>query len=269
MGLAFHRVSYTYPSATQPAVVELDLTMPAGYKTVILGRNGCGKSTALLLAAGLYRGYRGVITWRGERLQHHWPWRQRIGLTFQDPEHQLVGATVAEDIAYGLSNLSLSRSEIAKRLSQILADFDLEALADVPLHHLSLGQKRRVALAGVMALQPELLLLDEPTTYLDHEQTQTLLHLLHRIHSQGTTVVMATHDLDLAYAWADWVVWLDQGRVMVADWAERVWMNSELLAQLGTPTLWAAWQALPAPWRDGRVAPKTLKAWQHYWQERG
>lgn len=264
-GLTFQQVSYTYPGALEPAVVELNLTIPQGYKTVILGRNGSGKSTVLLLAAGLYRGYRGVITWRGEPLQHHWSWRRRIGLTFQDPEHQLVGATVAEDIAYGLNNLSLSRSAMTERLTQILQDFDLVSLADVPLHDLSLGQKRRVALAGVMALQPELLLLDEPTTYLDLQQTQGFLGLLHRIHQQGTTLVMATHDIDLAYAWADWVVWLEGGRLRVAGWADHVWSYRELLNDLGTPTLQAAWQALPASWRGPHPAPKTLAAWQTYW----
>jgi len=270
--LTLQAVTYTYPGTSEPCLRQVDVAIPAGQKTVILGRNGCGKSTLLLVAAGLYPVQQGVITWRDSPLPRGghlaWEWRRRIGLTLQNPEHQLVAATVAEDISYGLCNLGFDRSTVLDRLTRTLTDFDLEDLAHVPLHHLSLGQKRRVALAGVMALEPELLLLDEPTTYLDDPQTQTLLQHLARIHAQGTTLVMATQDLDLAYAWADWVILLEAGRVVLAEPAERFWANRELLAAypLALPTLLAAWEALPAVWRGGRVPPKTLTAWQQCWQ---
>lgn len=262
--LQFQSVSYTYPNATQPAIQTLDLTLFAGYKTVILGHNGCGKSTLLLLADGLYRCSAGMISWKGEPLRYQSQslnqWRQRIGLGFQDPEQQLVAATVAEDISYGLCNLQLPPSEVTQRLQQALTDFALESLADRPLHHLSLGQKRRVALAGVMAMRPELLLLDEPTAYLDRRQTHRLLQELDRIHTAGTTIVMATHDLDLAYAWADWVVVLQAGRLVLADQADRVFRQVELLEQLqlGLPTLLECWNALPITWRDRHCPPKTI-----------
>lgn len=270
--LQFQAVSYTYPTATQPAIDNLDLTLDAGAKTVILGHNGCGKSTLLLLADGLYRCSAGQIHWKGEPLQYHAQalnqWRQRIGLGFQDPEQQLVAATVAEDISYGLCNLPLSSSEIACRLQQTLNDFSLQDLADRPLHHLSLGQKRRVALAGVMALQPELLLLDEPTAYLDRPQTVHLLQELDRIHANGTTIVMATHDLDLAYAWADWVVVLQAGRLVLADHTQSVFRQVDLLKQLqlGLPTLLECWYALPTRWRDRQSPPKTIDQFRSKWQ---
>jgi len=270
--LALHAVTYTYPGTSQPCLRQVNLAIPAGQKTVVLGRNGCGKSTLLLVMAGLYPVQEGVITWRGQPLPAKkrltWEWRRRIGLILQNPEHQLVAATVAEDIAYGLGNLGLDRATVGKRLLQTLTDFDLHDLAQTPLHHLSLGQKRRVALAGVMALAPELLLLDEPTTYLDYPQTQTLFQHLARIHAQGTTLVMATHDLDLAYAWADWVILLEAGEVVCAEQADRFWANRELLAAypLGRPTLLAAWEALPADWRGNRPPPKTLTAWDTCWR---
>ncbi len=269
--LEFQAVSYRYPSAAQPAIANLNLSIFAGQKTAILGHNGCGKSTLLLLADGLYRCSSGVIAWKGEPLRYHAPllnqWRQRIGLAFQDPEHQLVAATVAEDISYGLCNLSLSRAEIAQRLHQTLLDFSLQDLADRPLHHLSLGQKRRVALAGVMALQPELLLLDEPTAYLDRRQTRHLLAELDRIHARGTTIVMATHDLDLAYAWADWVIVLHAGQVALSASAAQVFTQVDVLhrLQLGIPTLLECWYTLPAAWRDRHSPPKTIAELQSYW----
>ncbi|VXD21695.1 putative enzyme [Planktothrix serta PCC 8927] len=254
--LQFENVFYTYPGANQAAIEDLSLSIPAGKRTAILGHNGCGKSTLLLLADGLYRCSAGVISWQGKPMQYQArslnQWRQRIGLAFQDPEQQLVAATVEEDISYGLCNLQLSQSEIVARLDQTLSDFNLQELANRPLHYLSLGQKRRVALAGVMALQPQLLLLDEPTAYLDRLQTRHLMQELDRIHGNGTTIVMATHDLDLAYGWADWAIVLHQGRVLVSDQADQVFNNVTLLEQLelGMPTLWEIWNALPMAFRD-------------------
>lgn len=262
--LEFHSVSYTYPGASHPAIQELNLTIPAGQKTAILGHNGCGKSTLLFLADGLYRCNSGMICWQEEPLRYHSSslnqWRQRIGLAFQDPERQLVAATVAEDISYGLCNLQLPVAEVARRLQQTMADFSLKNLANQPLHHLSLGQKRRVALAGVMALQPELLLLDEPTAYLDSLQTRNLLQELDRIHTEGTTIVMATHDLNLAYSWADWVMVLHEGRLALSDRTDVVFNNAALLEQLqlGIPTLLEIWHALPEALRDRQRSPKTI-----------
>jgi len=268
--LEFQAVSYTYPGVTQPAIQNLNLTIFAGQRTVILGHNGCGKSTLLFLADGLYRCSSGVISWKEETLRYHAPvlnqWRQRIGLAFQDPEQQLVAATVAEDISYGLCNLSLSKAEVAQRLHQTLLDFSLQDLADRPLHHLSLGQKRRVALAGVMALKPELLLLDEPTAYLDRLQTRHLFEELDRIHTSGTTIVMATHDLDLAYAWADWVIVLHEAQLVLSEPAQQVFAQVDVLnqLQLGMPTLLECWYALPAAWRDRYSPPKTIAEWHAY-----
>ncbi|MCH9055778.1 energy-coupling factor ABC transporter ATP-binding protein [Synechococcus sp. PCC 6716] len=269
--LEFQAVSYRYPGAAQPAIQDLNLSIFAGQKTAILGHNGCGKSTLLLLADGLYRCSSGVISWKGEPLRYHVPalnqWRQRISLAFQEPEEQLVAATVAEDISYGLYNLLLPRAEVAQRLHQTLHDFFLQDLADRRLHHLSLGQKRRVALAGVMALQPELLLLDEPTAYLDRRQTHHLLAELDRIHTSGTTIVMATHDLDLAYAWADWVIVLHGGQLVLSKQAQQVFTQVDILnqLQLGMPTLLECWNALPVTWRDRHSPPKTVAELRSNW----
>lgn len=262
--LEFHNVCYTYPGGKRPAIQDMSLSFWAGQKTVILGHNGCGKSTLLFLADGLYRCTAGSIHWQGEPLQYKSPclnlWRQRIGLAFQDPERQLVAATVAEDISYGLCNLQLPELEIERRLQQTLADFSLQELANSPLHQLSLGQKRRVALAGVMALQPKLLLLDEPTTYLDSLQTRHLLQELDRIHARGTTIVIATHDLDFAYGWADWGIVLHEGRMVLSDRTDAVFTDRDLLQQLqlGIPTLLEVWYALPEPMRRDRIPPRTI-----------
>jgi len=264
--LEFRHVWFRYPNTLTPVLQDCSVTLDKGRKTVVLGLNGSGKSTLFYLAAALYRCDRGELYWQGQRLVHQpdalRQWRQRVGLAFQDPEQQLVAATVAEDISYGLCNLELPTPELESRLEQALRDFDLLALAECPLHHLSLGQKRRVALAGVMALAPTLLLLDEPTTYLDHPQAEHLWAVLERIHAAGTTIVIATHDLDFAYRWADWVIILANGQVVVSDRADVIfsqWQTQAACQSLGIPALLKLWLSLPPAWRRQRLAPRTVE----------
>ena len=268
--LKCQKVFYSYPGQQEPTLNNLSFSIPAGQKIALIGRNGSGKSTLLLLAAGLYQPQQGNLYWGSEELKYDRKslsrWRQRIGLAFQDPEQQLVAGTVAEDISYGLCNLELPKAEIERRLLQALTDFGLQDLADRPLHHLSLGQKRRVALAGVMVLKPQLLLLDEPTAYLDKLQTDNLLRELERIHATGTTAVMATHNLNLAYEWADWISILHQGKVVMEGEAKDVFILRELMEELklGFPLLWEVWDALcPAVFPKSNLPfPKNIRELQ-------
>lgn len=217
MGLRFEQVSYTYPLAQEPTLQHLTLAIPQGKNTAIIGHNGCGKTTLLRLAQALYRPQTGQIFWQESPFHYHPKalrnLRQTIGLVFQDPEQQLVGGTVTEDLSYGLYNLGLPQSLIVQRVEAILQDFHLTDLAQTPVHYLSLGQKKRLAIADVMILEPQLLLLDEPTAFLDPQQTQNLAQLLLKIQARGTTVVMATHDLEFVYRWADQILILDRGQL--------------------------------------------------------
>ncbi|HIK27364.1 MAG: energy-coupling factor ABC transporter ATP-binding protein [Oscillatoriaceae bacterium SKW80] len=254
--LEFDKVYYTYPASSIPALNELTLRLPAGKKSVLLGYNGCGKSTLLYLADGLYKPQRGIIRWQGKPIKYDRrslaKLREQVGLVFQDPEQQLVAATVEEDISYGLCNLGLPAAEIEQRVAQALADFDLQEVATRPIHHLSLGQKKRVALAGVTVLQPQLLLLDEPTAYLDPLQVRQLIANLQTIHANGTTLLMATHDLDLAYQWADWIFVMHQGKVILEGSAATVFSQRTILEdlQFGLPLIWEVWAALPSELRS-------------------
>jgi cobalt/nickel transport system ATP-binding protein len=158
---------------------------------------------------------------------------------FQDPEQQLVAATVEEDLSYGLCNLGLPDAEIAQRVQQTLLDFNLLDLADAPVNYLSLGQKKRVAIADVMILRPPLLLLDEPTAYLDPGQTRNFRRLLEAIQAEGTTIVIATHDLNFVYDWADWVLVMHQGQMVLENTPELVFRQRQILESwgLGTPLI--------------------------------
>jgi cobalt/nickel transport system ATP-binding protein len=207
--LEFEQIHYTYPGARQSALNNLTLRIPANKRCALIGQNGCGKTTLFLLANGLYKPQKGNVKFQGKPLQYDrsslTKLRQKVGLIFQDPEQQLVASTVEEDISYGLCNLGLPEKEIQQRVEEALVEFGLNELAERPVHHLSLGQKKRVSIADVMVLKPELLLLDEPTAYLDRLHTRNLMTTLKKIHSYGTTILMATHDLDLVYRWADWI----------------------------------------------------------------
>ncbi len=254
--LEFKNVHYRYPMATSPTIDGLSFGLPTGKNTALIGQNGCGKSTLFLLADGLCQPDRGSIQLDQTPLKFDRTalnrWRQRVGLVFQDPEQQLVAPTVAADISYGLCNQGLPEAEVARKVTKTLTDFNLEDLAMSPLQHLSLGQKKRVSIAGVMALQPELLLLDEPTAYLDPIQARNLLTELAAISQLGTTLLIATHDLDFVYQWADWVLVMDEGRLLLEGETLEVFdqLQNKPEFELGMPLMWEMWQALPAPLRQ-------------------
>ncbi|MBH8555426.1 ABC transporter ATP-binding protein [Nostocaceae cyanobacterium CENA357] len=242
--LEFQQVHYTYPGARQSALNGLTLRIPAQKKCALIGQNGCGKTTLFLLANGLYKPHSGNLHWQSKPLQYDRKslieLRQKVGLIFQDPEQQLVASTVEEDISYGLCNLGLPQVEIQQRVEQALVEFGLTELAERPVHHLSLGQKKRVSIADVMVLKPQLLLLDEPTAYLDRLHTRNLMATLKKIHASGTTILMATHDLDLVYRWADWLFVMDRGKLILEGQPQDVFAQREILEelQLGVPLIY-------------------------------
>ncbi|MFD2170419.1 energy-coupling factor ABC transporter ATP-binding protein [Tumebacillus lipolyticus] len=263
-------LTYAYPGTSHLALQGMTLRIPAGKKTAICGQNGSGKSTFFLHAIGIHRPKSGALHWKGAPYSYQHKelakLRQNIGLVFQDPEQQLILHTPYEDVSYGLRNAKLPEPEIRSRTESILEQMGLAHLAHTPLHHLSLGQKKRVSLAGVLALQPELLLLDEPTAFLDRRSEHQLVDELERIHQQGITLVMATHDLNLAYAWADWILVFDRGTCVMEGTPEEVFHEVEKIEALGLemPMLLDIWQALPAAWRAGQRPPRdvaSFKAW--------
>jgi cobalt/nickel transport system ATP-binding protein len=237
MLMEFNQVTYSYPCTQTPAVQNLTLTIPHNGCCALIGRNGCGKTTLFRLANGLYRPSQGTICWQGKPLRYDRKslnrLRQQVGLVFQDPEQQLVAGTVEEDLSYGLCNLGLPEPEIRRRVQRALENFDLRDLADTPVNYLSLGQKKRLSIADVMVLEPQLLLLDEPTAYLDPAQVRNLLSTLEAVRHTGVTILIATHDLDFVDAWSDWVFVMDAGQRVLEDTPETVFKQRELMTDLG------------------------------------
>lgn len=263
-------LTYAYPGTTLPALQNLSLCIPEGKKIALLGHNGCGKSTFFLQAIGIDQPHKGQMKWKGQPFSYKHKdlaiLRQKVGLVFQDPEQQLILGTPVEDISYGLRNAKISEPEIQKRTETILSQMGLTDLENTPIHQLSLGQKKRVSLAGVLVLEPELLLLDEPTAYLDRCSEKQLLEELDDIHCQGTTVLMATHDMNVAYEWADWIIVMNQGKCMMEGTPIEVFSRTKEIIALGLelPYLYQIWLEFPDAIKKKSTPPRTITALKEF-----
>ncbi len=220
---------------------DVSLSFDAGELTVIAGPNGSGKTTLLRHIIGLLFPESGSVTVAGRSVSKDpLAARQQVGMVFQDADSQIVGETVADDTAFGPENLALPRQQIDQRVKQALAAVDLAGLADRRPHHLSGGEKRRLAIAGVLAMAPQVLLMDEPFSNLDYPATCRVLDQILDLHSKGHTVIITTHDLEKVVAHAQRLVVMAGGRVVadgvpaeVIDGIERFGIRPPCSVQLG------------------------------------
>ncbi|SDF36373.1 cobalt/nickel transport system ATP-binding protein [Blastococcus aurantiacus] len=211
-------VAFAYPDGHQ-ALYGVDLRIEPGERVALLGPNGAGKTTLVLHLNGILRPGRGTISVAGlpvtkTNLREV---RRRVGIVFQDPDDQLFMPTVGEDVAFGPRNLGLPEPEVAARVAAALEQVGMEGYADRPPHHLSFGQRRRVAVATVLSMHPEILVLDEPSSNLDPAGRRELAEVLDAL---PVTLLMVTHDLPYAMQLCARSVVLDRG-VVVADGGTR------------------------------------------------
>jgi cobalt/nickel transport system ATP-binding protein len=213
----FDAVFYRYPGQEQFALQALTAVLPAGERVAVVGRNGAGKSTLFLHCNGLLRPVAGAVRFRGQPLAYDRPsikaLRHRVGLVFQNPDNQLFSASVAQDISFGPLNLGLSEDEVRRRVAAAADLCDITHLLSRPTHALSGGEKARVALAGVLAMEPEVLVADEPLASLDPWMRLALFEILQRFYDRGNTILMATHNLSVVSDWATYVIVLQAGSV--------------------------------------------------------
>jgi cobalt/nickel transport system ATP-binding protein len=202
---------FRYPDGVE-ALRGVDFELMPGETVALLGANGSGKTTFLLHLLGLLHG-EGEIEVCGKRLEKatHAHARQKIGVLFQDSDDQLFMPTVEEDVAFGPMNQKFSADEVERRVKAALDQVSVEDLRARSPHHLSAGQKRRVALAGVLAMDPEIILLDEPATFLDPPSRRELVDVLRNLHHAQ---VIVTHDIPLARELAARAVFFDKGRIV-------------------------------------------------------
>ena len=228
-------LSYHYPDGT-PALEGVDLHVHPGERVALLGPNGAGKTTLILHLNGILMPQTGTVAVSGLSLAHDTVMevRRRVGIVFQDPDDQLFMPTVREDVAFGPQNLGLAGAELDARVAGALQAVEVEDLADRAPNHLSFGQKRRVAIAGVLAMEPEILVLDEPTSNLDPASRRDLSAVLT---SLAVTQMVVTHDLLYALELCARSVIIDRGRIVADGPTREILADGELLAahRLGLP----------------------------------
>lgn len=236
---ALDKLSFAYPG--HAALVDITLRIQAGQRIALLGANGSGKSTLLKLLDALYFASSGTLEAFGEVLDeayfadetHNFRFRQRVGLVFQNPDVQIFNPSVWDEIVFGPLQLGWPRDKILQAAEAIMSRFGLHHLQDRPPHRLSGGEKKRVALASILILEPEVLLLDEPTAALDPESQSEVIRFMIDSQGAGRTLITATHDLEIITDIADYAFVLHQGRLVAEGTPEAILAEQQLLQDTG------------------------------------
>ena len=210
-------LTYEYPDGTK-ALEKVNFNAEEGKIVALLGPNGAGKSTLFLHFNGILRPTHGILDVDGETVSYDkkelLKLRQKVGIVFQNPDDQLFAPTVLEDVAFGPLNMGLSNEEVEERVKDALLRVGMEGYEKKAPHHLSGGQKKRVAIAGILAMKPKIMVLDEPTSGLDPRGASQILKLLYQLNSEGMTIVISTHDVDLVPIYASKVYIISHGQII-------------------------------------------------------
>lgn len=259
-------VEFEYPDGTK-ALRGLSLCIEKGRKVAVLGPNGAGKSSVFLHFNGILRPKRGKIRFSGKDIGYDhaslMDLRKNVGIVFQDPDTQLFSASVFQEISFGPLNLGLPKKQVEKRVREAMTATGITELEKKPTHLLSYGQKKRVSIADILAMEPSVIICDEPTAWLDPKHSQQVLELFNRINESGTTIIMSTHDVDIAYTWADYIFVINYGKVVGEGTPEAVFQDESLLraADLEKPWLVDVYNQLKNKGliNSGSLIPRTKK----------
>src|SRR3990170_5557106 len=233
-------LAYTYPGGTKPSIDDVSIKVEKGEFVLITGPSGCGKTTLCRCFNGLiphfYQGeLKGEITVAGKdvtKFQTH-EMAKHVGMVFQNPENQLFALSIEKDVAFGLENLGFAREEMRRRVDWALKLAGIYELRERSPHEVSGGQQQRVAIASVLAMQPEIIVLDEPTSFLDPLSAEKIFQVIHELNKTlGLTVVLVEHRLDLTARYANHIIIMDEGRVIL-DGDPREILSSEETRLIG------------------------------------
>ncbi|WP_407391805.1 ATP-binding cassette domain-containing protein [Methanobrevibacter sp.] len=232
--LEVKNIKYSYNSDYQ-ALKGVSLKVERGEMVALLGKNGAGKSTLFLHLNGIYQPDEGQVFIDGEELKYDkkslLKFRQKVGIVFQNPDDQIFAPTVEEDVAFGPLNLGLSMEEVQDRVEEALARVGMSGFEKTAPHHLSGGQKKRVAIAGILAMKPEIMVLDEPTAGLDPQGVVDLSKLLNELNDEGITIIISTHEVDLVPNYASKVFVLVDGLLIAEGTPKEIFAKPEILEQ--------------------------------------
>ncbi|MBQ1631230.1 MAG: energy-coupling factor transporter ATPase [Clostridia bacterium] len=231
--IEFDHVTFQYEKALTPALTNIDLTIDKGEFVAIVGHNGSGKSTLAKHVNGLLLPTEGTVTVCGMQTSNEDDLlriRQKVGMAFQNPDNQLVTTVVEEDVAFGPENLGIEPNEIRTRVDKALASVGMSDYATFAVHHLSGGQKQRIAIAGILALKPQILVLDEASAMLDPNGRAELLETVHKLHREGMTVLMVTQYMEETTG-CDRIIVMNHGKIVLEGTPEEVFRHTDLLME--------------------------------------
>ena len=225
-------LSFTYPDGTE-ALKNVNIQIKKGEKIAIMGPNGAGKSTLFSHFNGLSEPTSGHVDIDGEKIvftrEELLKVRQKVGIVFQDPNDQLFAPTVKEDVAFGPMNLGLDYDEVNARIKEALEMVGMSGFEDKTPHHLSGGQQKRVAIAGIIAMRPEIMILDEPTAGLDPEGVDKVLNILNKLNEEGMSIIISSHDIEMVNHFADKIFVLYGGEIIAKGDKHQIFSDKELL----------------------------------------
>lgn len=247
--LEARNISYSYDDDSQ-ALKNVSLKINDGEMAAILGKNGAGKSTLFLHFNGIHEPDDGEILIDGEKLNYNKKalikCRQKVGIVFQNPDNQIFAPSVEEDVAFGPLNLKLPMDEVQNRVEEALKRVGMEGFEKKAPHHLSGGQKKRVAIAGILAMSPEIMILDEPTAGLDPQGAIKIMNLLSELNMEGITIVISTHDVDLVSKYVNKIFVMADGEIIDEGTPKEIFSNEDLIekANLKLPIISELFKAL-------------------------
>ncbi|OWZ83846.1 energy-coupling factor ABC transporter ATP-binding protein [Natranaerobius trueperi] len=254
LAVEINDLNYIYPNKT-PALTKINLKIKKQKKTAILGTNGSGKTTLIYHLNGTLLNEDGTLKvldhFVNKKNLHKI--RQIVGLLFDNPDNQLFSTTVYGDIAFGPRNLKLDQQEVNKEVEMAMKKVGIEEISNRPPYNLSLGQKKRAAIAGLLAMNPQILACDEPFSGLDPSISKQLRTILDDLKEQGTTLIYSTHDVDLTYAWADEVIIMKEGRVLDSG-PVSILRDEELMQKSGLPL-----PTLARLFKHSKFNPRTIE----------
>ena len=226
---------FSYDDDTTHSLNGLSLEIKKGQKIAVMGANGSGKSTFFLCCTGILKPQSGKLYFHGKEFSYTkkglLDLRSKIGIVFQDPDNQLFSASVYQEISFGVLNLGFSEEEAKKEVEKVIEELEITPFRHKPTHALSGGQKKQVSIADILVMHPEIIILDEPAAALDPRHTTMVNHIVDQMTEAGITVLMATHDVNYAYQWADEVILFHQGKVLMQGTPAQVFSNPTVLKQ--------------------------------------
>lgn len=227
-------ISYSYEDGTK-ALKNINLYIHKGEKVAFLGANGSGKSTLFLCLNGILKPQSGEILYQRTPINYSrkglLSLRSKVGIVFQDPDNQLFVSSVYQEISFGILNLGVDYDTAKIRVEKIMEELDITPYKERPTHLLSGGQKKQVALADILVMEPEVLIMDEPVSALDPKHTKMLHETFTNLPQKGITLIISTHDVDFALEWADRVILFKEGEIVGEGAPEVIFQNINLLEE--------------------------------------